>query len=75
MSETKQLQQLTGEIRLRHTAETKGTHKYEECDRNGDPEQYAYQRVGTVYIKKSAFKSVASPPKFLRVTISIEGGN
>ncbi len=66
---------LTGEIRLRHTAETKGTHKYEECDRHGEPEQYAYQRIGTLYIKKNAFKGVSSPPKFLRVTIAVEEGN
>lgn len=65
--------QLTSEIRLRLGNETKGTFKYEECDRNGEPEQYAYQRIGTVYIKKQAFKGVSTPPKFLRLNIAIEG--
>lgn len=64
---------LTGDVRLKFSAETKGTFKYEECDRNGEPEQYGYQRVGTMYIKKGAFKGVSTPPRFLIMKLTIEG--
>lgn len=64
--------QLTSVVRFRMSSETKGTFKYEECDISGEPEAYAYQRIGTLYVKKNAFKGVSAPPKFLQMTIMME---
>ena len=48
--------------------ETKGTFRYEEVDEQGTPET-AWGKIGTLYVKKTAFERGTEAPTSLRVTV------
>jgi len=49
--------------------ETKGAIRYEEIGEDGEPIGQAWAKVGTLYVRKSAFERGVSPPERLKVTI------
>jgi hypothetical protein len=56
------------QARFKLEKETKGALRYQEMDEKGDPE-HMREKIGSLYIRKTAFERVASFPQFLHVTI------
>lgn len=63
-----------GTARFRLSSETKGTFKYEECDKYAHPTPYDMQKIGTLYIKKRTLSSVlgSKVPNIITLTIACE---
>jgi hypothetical protein len=57
------------EIRFKLERETKGALRYQEVDDKGDPIEQAWAKIGTLYVRKSAFERGTAFPQTLRVTV------
>ena len=57
------------EIRFKLEKETKGALRYQEVDVKGEVIEQAWAKIGTLYMRKSAFERGASFPQMLRVTV------
>jgi hypothetical protein len=57
------------EIPFKLEKETKGALRYQEVDEKGEPIEQAWAKIGTLYIRKSAFERGSAWPKELRVTV------
>ena len=44
------------EVRFKLEKETKGALRYQEVDDKGEPIEQAWAKIGTFYIRKSAFE-------------------
>jgi hypothetical protein len=58
---------LTIEARFKLEKETKGALRYQEIDEKGDVIEQAWAKIGTLYLRKTAFERGASFPQVLRV--------
>ena len=56
------------EARFRLEKETKGAVRYQEVDEKGEPELMS-AKIGSLYIRKTAFERGTSFPQILHVTI------
>jgi hypothetical protein len=56
------------EVRFRRK-ETKGALRYQEVDEKGEAIEQAWAKIGTLYVRKSAFERGAAFPQALRVTV------
>ena len=56
------------EARFKLEQETKGAVRYQEVGEKGEPEQMS-PKIGSLYIRKTAFKRGTSFPQILDVTI------
>ncbi len=61
------------EARFKLEKETKGALRYQEVDEKGELIEQAWARIGTLYLRKSAFERGAAFPQFLRVTVDAGG--
>jgi hypothetical protein len=52
--------------------ETKGALRYQEIDDKDQPLETVWAKIGTLYIRKTAFERGAEPPKRLIVTIEAQ---
>ena len=52
--------------------ETKGALRYEEVDEKGEAIEQAWAKIGSLYLRKSAFERGAAYPQSLHVTIETE---
>jgi hypothetical protein len=57
------------EARFKLEKETKGALRYQEVDEKGEVIEQAWAKIGTLYLRKSAFERGATFPQLLRVTI------
>jgi hypothetical protein len=53
--------------------ETKGALRYQETDDKGEPIEQAWAKIGTFYIRKSAFERGQAFPQILEVTVGYVG--
>jgi len=51
--------------------ETKGALRYQEVDDKGKPVEQAWAKIGTLYIRKTAFERGQTPPQRLAVTVEV----
>ncbi len=51
--------------------ETKGALRYQEVDDAGKPVEQAWAKIGTLYIRKTAFERGQTPPPRLAVTVEV----
>jgi hypothetical protein len=58
------------EVRFKLEKETKGALRYQEIDDKGEVVEQAWAKIGTLYLRKSAFERGAAFPQFLRVTVT-----
>ena len=61
------------EVRFKLEKETKGALRYQEVDDKGDIIEQAWAKIGTLYVRKSAFERGAAFPQTLRVTVETAG--
>jgi hypothetical protein len=57
------------EIRFKLEKETKGALRYQEVDEKGEIIEQAWAKIGTLYVRKSAFERGAAFPQTLQVTV------
>jgi hypothetical protein len=57
------------QVRFKLEKETKGALRYQEVDDAGKAVEQAGAKIGTLYIRKSAFERGSAWPQELRVTI------
>ncbi|SRR6266540_1392421 len=57
------------EARFKLEKETKGALRYQEVDEKGEAIEQAWAKIGTLYVRKSAFERGAAFPQMLRVTV------
>ncbi len=57
------------QVRFKLEKETKGALRYQEVDERGEPIEQAWAKIGTLYIRKSAFDRGTAWPQELRVTV------
>jgi hypothetical protein len=50
--------------------ETKGALRYQEVDEKHEPIEPAWAKIGTLYLRKTAFERGKKPPTLLTVTIT-----
>jgi hypothetical protein len=50
--------------------ETKGALRYQEVDENGQPIEQGWAKIGTLYLRKTAFERGKKPPTMLSVTVT-----
>jgi hypothetical protein len=60
------------QVRFKLEKETKGALRYQEIDDKGEPIEQAWAKIGTFYIRKSAFDRGQAFPQTLRVTVSYD---
>ena len=60
------------QVRFKLEKETKGALRYQEVDDKGEPIEQAWSKIGTFYIRKSAFEHGQAFPQTLRVTVSYD---
>jgi hypothetical protein len=60
-----------GQIPFVLERETKGALRYTEVDDAGKPIEMAWAKIGTLYIRKTAFERGATPPQRLAVTVEV----
>ena len=60
------------EVRFKLEKETKGALRYQEIDDKGEAIEQAWAKIGTLYMRKSAFERGAAFPQLLRVTVETE---
>ena len=60
------------QVRFKLEKETKGALRYQEVDDKGKPIEQAWAKIGTFYIRKSAFEHGQAFPQTLRVTVSYD---
>jgi hypothetical protein len=56
------------EAKFKFEQETKGAVRYQEVDDKGDPE-YTRAKIGSLYLRKTAFEPGATYPQTVRVTV------
>jgi len=61
------------EVRFKLEKETKGALRYREVDEKGEVSEQAWAKIGTLYVRKSAFERGAAFPQTLRVTVETAG--
>jgi len=61
------------EVRFKLEKETKGALRYQEVDEKGEVIEQAWAKIGTLYVRKSAFERGAAFPPELRVTLDTAG--
>ena len=61
------------EVRFKLEKETKGALRYQEVDEKGEVIEQAWAKIGTLYVRKSAFECGAAFPPELRVTLDTAG--
>jgi hypothetical protein len=61
------------EVRFKLEKETKGALRYQEVDEKGEVIEQAWAKIGTLYLRKSAFERGAAFPQLLRVTVETAG--
>jgi len=61
------------EARFKLEKETKGALRYQEVDDQGEVIEQAWAKIGTLYLRKSAFERGAAFPQLLRVSVDIVG--
>jgi hypothetical protein len=59
----------TIEVRFKLEKETEGALRYQEVDDKGEVMEQAGAKIGTLYMRKSAFERGAAFPQILRVTV------
>ena len=52
--------------------ETKGALRYQEVEDKGQPVETVWAKIGTLYIRKTAFERGVEPPN--RLTVTVEAG-
>jgi hypothetical protein len=57
------------EVRFKLEKETKGALRYQEVDDKGELIEQAWAKIGTLYLRKSAFARGTAYPQLLRVTV------
>jgi hypothetical protein len=60
------------DMRFKFEKETKGALRYEEVDEKGEAIGQASAKIGSLYLRKSAFERGAAYPQSLRVTIETQ---
>ena len=60
------------EVAFKLEKETKGALRYAEVDEKGEPIEQAWAKIGSLYLRKSAFERGAEFPKTLRVTVETD---
>jgi hypothetical protein len=60
------------EVRFKLEKETKGALRYQEVDEKGEVIE-AWAKIGTLYVRKSAFERGSAFPQLLRVTVETAG--
>jgi len=60
-----------GQIHFVLERETKGALRYQEVDDAGKPVEQAWAKIGTLYIRKTAFERGQTPPPRLAVTVEV----
>jgi hypothetical protein len=60
------------QVRFKLEKETKGALRYQEVDEKGDVIEQAWAKIGTLYMRKSAFERGTAWPQKLRVTIDTD---
>jgi hypothetical protein len=61
------------EARFKLEKETEGALRYQEVDEKGEAIEQAWAKIGTLYVRKSAFEPGAVFPQTLRVTVESVG--
>ena len=61
------------EVRFKLEKETKGALRYQEVDEKGELIEQAWAKIGTLYVRKSAFERGAAFPQLLRMTVETIG--
>jgi hypothetical protein len=61
------------QARFRLEKETKGAVRYQEVNEQGEPEEMR-EKIGSLYMRKTAFERGASLPQVLHVTIEAVPG-
>jgi hypothetical protein len=61
------------DVRFRFERETKGALRYAEIDDKGEVIEQAWAKVGTMYLRKSAFERGEQYPAALAVRIETSG--
>ncbi len=59
----------TMHVRFKLEKETKGAVRYEEVDDKGAPIEQVWAKIGTLYVRKTAFERGEKYPESLRVTV------
>jgi hypothetical protein len=62
------------EVWFKLEKETKGALRYQEVDEKGEVIEQAWIKIGTLYVRKSAFERGAAFPQVLRVTVETAPG-
>jgi len=57
------------DVRFKLERETKGALRYQEVDDDGEVVEQAWAKIGTLYVRKSAFERGLEFPELLRVTV------
>jgi hypothetical protein len=60
------------EVNFKFEKETKGAIRYQEVDEKGEPIEQAWAKIGSLYLRKSAFERGAAYPQSLRMTVETE---
>jgi hypothetical protein len=55
--------------------ETKSALRYQEVDDKSQPVEMVWAKIGTLYIRKTAFQRRVEPPNRLTVTVEAPGGD
>ena len=50
--------------------ETKGALRYQEVDEDRQPVEQAWAKIGTLYLRKTAFERGKQAPTMLKVTVA-----
>jgi hypothetical protein len=59
------------EVNMVLERETKGAYRYAEVDDAGNPVEAVWSKLGTQYIRKTAFAQGTPAPRKLRVTVEV----
>lgn len=57
-------------VRMKLEKETKGALRYQEVDDADVPVEQIWAKIGTLYVRKTAFERGAQPPQSLTVTVA-----
>jgi hypothetical protein len=60
------------QVRFKLEKETKGALRCQEIDDKGEPIEQAWAKIGTFYIRKSAFERGTAFPQTLQVTVNYD---
>ena len=57
------------EVHFKLEKETRGALRYLEVDENGEVIEQAWAKIGSLYVRKSAFERDAAYPQALRIIV------